>query len=139
MNIDCNPLPTSENRFCRSQERRFEQLSRVTRKLMAEAITISIMPASAASPALQPSKPSRIVTSVLRVLFATVLFTAAGMAVGLFLGILGTIVYGMIKGGQIDMTNAYRHVAIPIAMLAGTAALIGATVLEVRARTRTSL
>ncbi len=107
---------------------------------MAEAITISIMPASAASPALQPSKPSRIVTSVLRVLFTTLLFTAGGMGASASSSVfVGTIVYGMIKGGQIDMTNAYRHVAIPIAHAVGTVALIGATVLEVRARrTRTS-
>jgi len=97
------------------------------------------MPRTAATPALQPSKPSRVLTSVVRVLFATLLFTAAGMGVGLFLGILGTVVYGTIKGGQIDMTNAYRHVAIPIAILTGSVALIGAIVLEVRARARTSL
>ena len=75
----------------------------------------------------------------MRVVFATLLFTAAGMAVGLFCGIVGTVIYGMIKGGQIDMTNAYRHVAIPIAILAGAAALVGSAVLEARARTRTPL
>jgi hypothetical protein len=61
------------------------------------------------------------------------------MAVGLFCGIVGTIIYGMIKGGQIDMTNAYRHVAIPVALLAGSVALVGSAYVEVRARTRTSL
>ncbi len=75
----------------------------------------------------------------MRVLFATLLFTAGGMAVGLFLGILGTVIYGMMRGGHIDMTNAYRHVAIPVAILAGSVALIGSAILEVRARTRTSL
>src|SRR5271165_6812966 len=85
------------------------------------------------------SRLSVAFTSVMRVLFTTLLFTAGGMAVGLFCGILGTLIYGMIRGGQIDMTNAYRHVAIPIALLAGTVALVGAAVLEVRARTRTSL
>lgn len=85
------------------------------------------------------SKLSVAFSSVLRVLFATLLFTAGGMAVGLFCGIVGTVVYGMIKGGRIDMTNAYRHVAIPIAILAGAVALVGSAVLEARARTRTSL
>jgi hypothetical protein len=97
------------------------------------------MTASAASPALHRSKSVTLFASILRVLFATFLFTAAGMAVGLFCGIVGTVVYGMIKGGQIDMSNAYRHVAIPIALLVGSVALVGAAVLEVRARTRTSL
>ncbi len=80
-----------------------------------------------------------MLASILRVLFATLLFTAGGMAVGLFCGILGTVIYGMIRGGQIDMSNAYRHVAIPVALVIGSVALIGAAVLEVRARTRTSL
>ena len=72
-------------------------------------------------------------------LFTTLLFTAAGMGAGLFLGIVGTIIYGMMKGGNIDMTNAYRHVAIPVAITLGAAALIGALVLEVRSqRERTS-
>ena len=85
------------------------------------------------------SKLSVAFGSLMRVLFATLLFTAGGMAVGLFCGIVGTVIYGMIRGGQIDMSNAYRHVAIPVALLAGSVALVGAAVLEVRARTRTSL
>ncbi len=85
------------------------------------------------------SKLSPIFTSTVRVLFATLLFTAGGMGVGLFLGIIGTVIYGMIRGGHIDMTNAYKHVAIPVAILAGSVALIGSAILEVRARTRTSL
>lgn len=81
-----------------------------------------------------------MVGSAVRILITTLLFTAGGMGVGLFLGIVGTVFYGMIKGGPIDMTNAYRHVAIPLALLAGSAALIGSTILEVRSRrTRTSL
>ena len=96
------------------------------------------MYASASNAGLR-SKLSVAFTSVVRVLFTTLLFTAGGMAVGLFCGITGTVIYGMIRGGQIDMTNAYRHVAIPVALLTGSIALVGAAVLEVRARTRTSL
>jgi len=83
------------------------------------------------------SKISIAFTSTVRVLFTALLFAAGGMGAGLFLGILGTILYGMIKGGHIDMTNAYRHVAIPVAIVTGAVALVGAAVLEVRAR-RTS-
>jgi len=90
------------------------------------------MPISAAYK--QRSKISVAFTSTVRVLFTTLLFTAAGMGAGLFLGIVGTLVYGMMKGGTIDMSNAYRHVAIPVAITAGAAAFIGALVLEVRAR-----
>ena len=79
------------------------------------------------------------VGSALRVLFTTILFTAGGMGAGLFFGIVGTIVYGMIRGGSIDMTNAYKRVAIPVAISLGAAAFVGALMLEVRTRrTRTS-
>jgi hypothetical protein len=59
------------------------------------------------------------------------------MAVGLLLGILGTIIWGMIRGGNIDMRNAYLNVAIPLAALVGSVAFCGSIYLEVRAR-RTS-
>ena len=92
------------------------------------------MPSSFIAARQQPSKISVAFTSTVRVLFTTLLFTAAGMGAGVFLGIVGTIVYGMIKGGNIDMTTSYRHVAIPVALTLGTAAFVGALVLEVRAR-----
>ena len=88
--------------------------------------------------AARQSKLSVALSATLRVLFITLLFTAGGMGAGLFLGILGTIAYGMITGSRIDMTNAYKHVAIPVAILVGSVALIGSAILEVRARTRTS-
>ncbi|MGA8876533.1 MAG: hypothetical protein WB555_13435 [Candidatus Korobacteraceae bacterium] len=78
-------------------------------------------------------------TSTLRVLLTTLLFVAGGMGAGLFLGIVGTVLYGIITGSKIDMTNAYKHVAIPVAILIGAVALVGSAVLEVRSRrTRTS-
>ena len=90
-----------------------------------------------------PARRSRIstaFTSTVRVLFTTLIFTAGGMGAGLFLGIVGTVLYGMIIGSKVDMANAYKHVAIPIAILAGAVALAGSAVLEVRSRrTRTSL
>jgi len=92
----------------------------------------------AAAPAR--SRVSIAFTSAARVLITTLLFAAGGMGAGLFLGILGTVLYGLLRGGNIDMTNAYKHVAIPVAILSGSIALIGAAVLEVRARRqRTSL
>ncbi len=85
----------------------------------------------------QRSAISIAFTTTVRVLFTTLLFTAAGMGAGLFCGIVGTVVYGIISGVQVDMSNAYKHVAIPAAITIGSAAFIGALVLEVRAR-RTS-
>jgi hypothetical protein len=79
-------------------------------------------------------------TATVRVLFTTLLFTAAGMGAGLFCGIVGTVIYGILRGAQVDMSNAYKHVAIPVAIVIGSAAFLGALILEVRAhRQRTSL
>lgn len=88
---------------------------------------------STALPA-QRTRISILFTSTMRVLFSTLLFAALGMGAGLFLGILGTVGYGLIRGSSVDMSNAYKHVAIPLAAIAGTVALIGSAVLEVRAR-----
>ena len=89
---------------------------------------------SAALPARHRSKFSIAFTSTVRVLFTTLLFTGGGMGAGLFLGILGSVLFGLLPGHQVDMTNAYKHVAIPVAILAGSVALVGSAVLEVRAR-----
>ena len=72
--------------------------------------------------------------SAVRVLFTTLLFTAGGMGLGLLLGIIGLVSYGLISGVQPDMRNAYTHVAIPIAITIGCVAFVGALVLEIRAR-----
>jgi amino acid transporter len=96
------------------------------------------MSAAAPTAAQHRSKLSLLFTSTVRVLFTTLLFTAGGMGLGLLLGIIGMVAYGLIVHVQPDMRNAYRHVAIPLAITVGSVALIGALGLEVRARrTRT--
>jgi len=86
----------------------------------------------------QPGPIARAVTFTVRVLFTTLIFAAGGMGLGLLLGILGLISYGLIAGVQPDMRNAYRHVAIPLAIAIGSLAFAGAVILEFRsARTRT--
>ena len=92
------------------------------------------MPSDSLAPIHQRSKASRIFTSTVRVLFTTLIFTAGGMGLGLLLGIIGMVSYGLIAGVQPDMRNAYRHVAIPVAIAIGCAAFAGALALEVRAR-----
>lgn len=82
----------------------------------------------------QRSKLSILFTSTARVLFTTLIFTAGGMGLGLFLGIISMVMYGLIAGVQPDMRNAYRHVAIPVAIAIGCVAFVGALVLELRAR-----
>jgi hypothetical protein len=81
-----------------------------------------------------PSPFSVAFVTAARMLFATLLFTAGGMGVGLLLGILGTLAWGIMHGGNLDMTNAYRHVAIPVAAAMGALAFFGSIYLEVRSR-----
>jgi len=85
--------------------------------------------------AKHPSLFGLVLSSVTRVLFATLLFTALGMGVGLLLGIIGTAGWGLLHGGDVDMAGAYRHVAVPCAIGLGLTAFIGASYLEIRART----
>jgi len=89
---------------------------------------------SVMNPSSQRSKLSVAFGSTVRVLFTTLLFTAGSMGAGLFLGIIGTVIYGIMKGTQADMSNAYKHVAVPVALTLGAAAFVGALLLEVRAR-----
>ena len=92
------------------------------------------MPSTAMASARPRSKVFILFTSTVRVLFTTLLFTAGGMGLGLLLGILGMITYGLVTHVQPDMRNAYRHVAIPMALTIGSLAFLGALVLEIRAR-----
>ena len=78
----------------------------------------------------------RALGSTARVLFSTLLFAAGGMGLGLLFGIIGLLTYGLIARIQPDMRNAYRHVAIPIAIMIGCVAFAGALVLEFRNRQR---
>jgi hypothetical protein len=89
---------------------------------------------------VQPrGRVSRALGSTARVLFTTLIFTAGAMGLGLLLGIICLVTYGLIAGVQPDMRNAYRHVAIPVAVTIGCLAFAGALALELRARrTRTS-
>ncbi|HEY4931133.1 MAG TPA: hypothetical protein VII23_06150 [Terriglobales bacterium] len=82
----------------------------------------------------QRSAVSVLFTSTIRVLFTTLIFTAGAMGLGLLLGIIGMITYGLAAGVQPDMRDAYRHVAIPLAITIGCLAFIGALMLEIRAR-----
>jgi len=82
----------------------------------------------------QPGPIARAIRSAARVLFTTLLFTAGGMGLGLLLGIIGLVTYGLLAGVQPDMRNAYRHVAIPVAITIGCVAFAGALALELRAR-----
>jgi hypothetical protein len=68
----------------------------------------------------------------LRVLLLTFLLTLLAFAVSLLLGILGTVINAHSHRVLPNMTVAYRHVALPVALAAGAIALIFTSILEIR-------
>ena len=67
-----------------------------------------------------------------RVLLMTFIGTLLCFAVTLLLAIFGTVIVSAIRGAHPDMRIAYRHIALPAAIIAGSVILIVASVLEIR-------
>jgi predicted membrane metal-binding protein len=67
-----------------------------------------------------------------RTLLLTLLFALLGMAVGLLAGIIATLVMAAVHHAPPNMTNAYRHAAIPAALASGAGAFIWNAVRAVR-------
>jgi uncharacterized membrane protein len=59
-----------------------------------------------------------------RVVLLTVLWSGLGMGVGLFCGIVGVVVGAAIGHQAPAMDAAYRNVAIPVAVVSGSCALL---------------
>ena len=68
----------------------------------------------------------------LRVLLATFIGTLLCFAVGLLLGILGTVMVSAVRGIHPDMRIAYRLIALPIACVAGGVMLVLSLAMEIR-------
>jgi uncharacterized BrkB/YihY/UPF0761 family membrane protein len=81
---------------------------------------------------MPPARQPRWYVIPFRVLLLTFLLMLLAFAFSLLLGILGMVITARLRGLHPDMTLAYRHVALPIAIAAGVAALIVTTVLEIR-------
>lgn len=67
-----------------------------------------------------------------RIFLLTFIGTLSAFAVSLFLAILGTMLIAALRGGHAIMTIAYRHVALPVALVAGGIIFLFATALEIR-------
>ena len=67
-----------------------------------------------------------------RILLATFLLTLLAFAVSLLLGILGVVIQARIQGLHPNMSTAYRDIALPVAAVVGIAAVISASVIEIR-------
>jgi hypothetical protein len=67
-----------------------------------------------------------------RIVLVTFLLTLLSFALSLLLGILGILVLAWWRGARPDMTNAYRHIAAPVAAVVAAVVLIAVTVLEIK-------
>jgi uncharacterized membrane protein len=65
-----------------------------------------------------------VALACLRVLIITVLLTILAFAVALFLAVVGILLANMARGGGINMAHAYRHIALPIAIVTACVALV---------------
>jgi|SRR5580658_1753198 hypothetical protein len=67
-----------------------------------------------------------------RVFAMTFVFTLLSFAVALLLSILGTVVYSQVKHVAPNLTFAYRYIAFPCAITAGTIVLVLSLAMEIR-------
>lgn len=67
-----------------------------------------------------------------RIFLLTFIGTLLSFAVSLLLAILGTMLIAAFRGRRPDMTIAYWHIALPMALVAGGIIFLFAAALEVR-------
>ena len=67
-----------------------------------------------------------------RVLLVTFLLTLFSFAASLLLSILGVVIAAKLHGTHPDMRIAYRNIALPVAMVAGSIVLVLSLVMEIR-------
>ena len=67
-----------------------------------------------------------------RVLLVTLVLTLLSFAVTLLLSIVGLVFAGWLHGTSPDLRFAYRHIALPVALVAGSIVFVLALVMEVR-------
>jgi uncharacterized BrkB/YihY/UPF0761 family membrane protein len=82
-----------------------------------------------------PARPSRLphwYTIPVRVCLVTFIGTLLCFAVGLLLGILGTVLVSALRGVHPDMRIAYRLIALPAALVAGSIVFVLALLMEIR-------
>jgi amino acid transporter len=83
-------------------------------------------------PARQGEHAPRWYGIPVRILLLTFLGTLLCFAVSLLLAIVGVAVVAAIRGVRPNLTIAYWHVALPVALVAGGIILVLATFLEIR-------
>ena len=79
-----------------------------------------------------PPRPLRWYLIPVRVTLVTFIGTLIAFAVSLLLGILGTVAVSWWRGVNPHMTMAYRLIALPSAVVAGSIILVLSLVMEIR-------
>ena len=78
------------------------------------------------------SHPPRWYGIPVRVLLVTFVGTLLSFALSLLLAIIGTVVVARLRGVHPDMTIAYRQIALPMALVAGSIIFALALAMEIR-------
>lgn len=82
--------------------------------------------------ASRPTRPLHWYGIPVRVALLTFLGTLVSFAASLFFGILGTVILGALRRVHPDLSVAYRHIAVPIAIVAGSVIFLAALIMEIR-------
>jgi uncharacterized BrkB/YihY/UPF0761 family membrane protein len=77
-------------------------------------------------------QPPRWYGIPLRVLLATFIGTLICFAVSLLVGIIGLLIVAALRGIHPDLRIAYRLIALPMALVAGTIIFVLSLVMEIR-------
>ena len=78
------------------------------------------------------SRAPRWYTIPVRVGLATFIGTLLTFAVSLLFAILGTVILASLRGVHPDMRIAYRHIALPIGVVAGGIIFVLTVIMEIR-------
>ena len=78
------------------------------------------------------ARAPRWYTIPVRVCLVTFIGTLLCFAVSLLLGILVTVIVSSLRGVHPDMRIAYRMIALPVALVAGSIVFVLALVMEIR-------
>jgi uncharacterized BrkB/YihY/UPF0761 family membrane protein len=79
-----------------------------------------------------PPRPPRWYAIPVRVLLIAFIGTLISFAVGLLVGIIGTVTVSALHHVHPDMTIAYRLIALPTAVVAGSIIFVLALAMEIR-------
>jgi ABC-type sulfate transport system permease component len=80
----------------------------------------------------QRTRRPRLILALLRALLVTFLISLLALAISLFLGILGAVIYGRVEHLAPNFGFVYRNIAAPFAIVVGGIVLVLSLILEVR-------